>query len=184
VLICIDEIKDQGLSLEFEEKPENFSILQDIMHTADCVFHSPLKFKVRAIRIKEMVKIEGRLETKIRLTCSRCLEPFESPLVKNFVLTYVQQQPETAEINGGEGIELSADEAGLMIFTGREIDLKEALQEQVVMSIPMRPLCADSCKGLCSRCGANLNDGDCGCQKNSLRTKFAALKNLKLDGDE
>jgi uncharacterized protein len=184
VLICIDDIKDQGLSVEFEVKPEKFSILEDITHTAECVFHSPLKFKVRAIRIKEMVKIEGRLETRIRLTCSRCLEQFESPLVTNFVLTYAQEQPETTKINGGGGIELSAEEAGLIIFTGREIDLKKALQEQVVMSIPMRPLCSETCKGLCSRCGTNLNDGDCGCQKNSLSTKFVALKDLKLNDNE
>jgi uncharacterized protein len=184
MLICIDDIKDQGLSIEFEEKPEKFPILVDITHSADCVFHFPLKFKVRAIRVKEMVKIEGRLETRIRLTCSRCLEQFENPLVTNFVLTYAQEQPETTKNSGGGGIELSAEEAGLVTFTGTEIDLKEALQEQVVMAIPMRPLCAETCKGLCSRCGANLNDGDCGCRKNSLSTKFAVLKDWKLDGDE
>lgn len=184
MLICIDDIKDQGLSIVFEEKPQKFPVLDDISHTADCVFHAPLKFNVRAIRVKEMVKIEGRLETTIRLTCSRCLELFESPLKTKFVLTYAQEQPETTQNAGGGGIELSAEEAGLITFTGTEIDLTEALQEQVVMSIPMRPLCAETCKGLCSRCGANLNDGDCGCRKNSLSTKFAVLKNLKLDNKD
>ncbi|MGD2269055.1 MAG: DUF177 domain-containing protein [Desulfobacterales bacterium] len=184
MFICVDDIKDQGLSIEFEEKPEKFPILDDLTHTADCVFHSPLKFKVRAIRVKEMVKIEGRLETSIRLTCSRCLELFESPLVTNFVLTYAQEQPETARNSDGGGIELSAEEAGLITFSGTEIDLKEALQEQAVMSIPMRPLCAETCKGLCSKCGANLNDGDCGCRKSSLSTKFAVLKSLKFGDNE
>jgi uncharacterized protein len=104
--------------------------------------------------------------------------------VTNFVLTYAQELPETAKMIGGGGIELSAEEGGLIIFAGREIDLKEALQEQVVMSIPMRPLCAETCKGLCSRCGANLNDGDCGCRQNSFNIKFAALKDLKLNQKE
>lgn len=184
MFICIDDIKDEGLAIAFEEKPEEFPILEDITHTGECGFYSPLKFKVRAIRIKELVKIEGRLDTRIRLTCSRCLEPFESPLVTSFVLTYAQEPSETTKMSDGGGIELSAEDAGLIIFTGREIDLKAALQEQVVMSIPMRPLCSQTCKGLCSGCGANLNAGDCGCQKKSFNIKFAALKNLKLNQKE
>ncbi len=184
MLICVDDIKDHGLSIEFEEKPENFPILEDITKTGECDFHSPLKFQVHAIRIKAMVEVEGRFETKVHLTCRRCLDEFEIPLAANFALTYTQEQPEATTTTVGEGREITAEEAGLIIFSGREIDLREALQEQVVLSIPMWPLCSGACKGLCSKCGANLNDGDCGCRKNSVNIKFAALKNLKLNKKE
>jgi uncharacterized protein len=175
VLICIDDIKDQGLSIEFEEKPEDFPILEDITKTGESYFPATLKFQVRAIRIKEMVEVEGRFDTKARLTCSRCLKQFETPLGANFVITYTREQPDVTTTSGGEGIELSAEEAGLIMYSGREIDLREALQEQVVMSIPTQPICAEACRGLCSRCGADLNAGDCDCREDAFTIKFAAL---------
>jgi uncharacterized protein len=181
VRICIDDIKDQGLSIEFEEKPEDFSILEDITKIGESSFPAALKFRVRVVRIKEIVEVEGRFDTKARLTCSRCLKQFETTLGANFVITYAREQTEMATSSGGEGIEISAEEAGLIMYSGREIDLREALQEQVVMSIPMQPICAEVCRGLCSRCGADLNAGDCDCREDAFNIKFAALKNLKVE---
>ena len=59
MLICIDDIKDQGLSIEFEEKPEDFPILEDITKNGESYFPAALKFRVRAIRIKEIIEVEG-----------------------------------------------------------------------------------------------------------------------------
>jgi uncharacterized protein len=181
VRICIDDIKDQGLSIVFEEKPEDFPILEGITKTGESYFPGALKFRVRAIRIKEIVEVEGRFDTKVRLTCSRCLEQFETTMGANFVITYNREQPEITTLSGGDGIEISAEEAGLIMYSGREIDLREALEEQVVMSIPIQPICAETCRGLCSRCGTDLNAGDCDCREGTFNIKFAALKNLKLD---
>ncbi len=181
MLICIDDIKDQGLSIEFQEKPEDFPILEDITKTGETYFPATLKFQVRAIRIKEMVEVEGRFDTKAQLTCSRCLKQFETPLGANFIITYTRGQPDVTTTSGGEGIEISAEESGLIMYSGREIDLREALQEQVVMSIPMQPICAEACRGLCSRCGADLNAGDCDCREDAFNIKFTPLKNLKLN---
>jgi uncharacterized protein len=181
VLICIDDIQDQGLSIEFEEKPEDFPILEDITKIGESYFPATLKFRVRAIRIKEIVEVEGRFDTKARLTCSRCLKQFETPLAANFVITYTRKQPETTTTASADGIEISAAQAGLILYSGSEIDLREGLQEQVVMSIPMQPICTEDCHGLCSRCGADLNASDCDCREDAFNIKFAALKNLKLD---
>jgi uncharacterized protein len=181
VRICIDDIKDQGLSIEFEEKPENFPILEDITKTGESDFPAALKFRVRAIRIREIVEIEGRFDTKARLTCSRCLKQFETTLGANFAITYTRKQSEMATTAGVDGIEIGSEEAGLIAYSGRQIDLREVLQEQVVMSIPMQPICAEACRGLCSRCGADLNAGECDCREEAINIKFAGLKNLKLD---
>jgi uncharacterized protein len=181
VRISIDDIKDQGLTVEFEEKPEDFPILEDITKIGQSYFPATLKFRVHAIRIKEIVEVEGRFDTKMQLTCSRCLKQFETTLGANFVITYTREQPEMTTTSGGESIEISAEEAGLIMYSGTEIDLREALQEQVVMSIPMQPICAEACRGLCSKCGADLNAGDCDCREGTFNIKFSALKNLKLD---
>ena len=178
--ICIDDIKDQGLNIEFETKPEELPILKDIAKTGETVFPATIEFHLRAIRSKEIVEIEGRFDTDVRLTCSRCLKQFETTLGADFAITYSRDRPETATEDGGEGIEISAEQAGLILYSGREIDLQEALQEQVVMSMPVQPICAEACRGLCSRCGTDLNTGNCDCRNEPNNIQFATLKNLKL----
>ena len=178
--ICVDDIKDQGLTLEFEKEPRDLPIVKDITKTGETDFPAAIKFQLKAIRIKEIIEIEGRFDTDARLTCSRCLKQFETTLEAEFAITYSRDRTETVGEDGGDGIEISAEQAGLILYSGSEIDLQEALQEQVVMSMPVRPLCAKACRGLCSRCGADLNTGNCDCRDEPKNIKFAALKNLKL----
>jgi len=66
-------------------------------------------------------------------------------------------------------------------FNGEEIDLKDALQQQLTMSLSQRPLCKEACKGLCQKCGANLNEGDCRCATDQINDRFEILKGLKLE---
>ena len=87
-------------------------------------------------------------------------------------------EPEDVE---PEEIEISAQDMGLIYFQGEEVNLRDGIQEQVVMAFPIRPLCRENCRGLCAACGADLNQVDCGCDLTPVSNKFAALKDLKLD---
>ncbi|MBN1297720.1 DUF177 domain-containing protein, partial [bacterium] len=58
------------------------------------------------------------------------------------------------------------------------IDICRVIAEQIVLQIPMKTLCSDDCKGLCSRCGADLNAGTCGCDRDSVDPRLAKLKDL------
>ena len=80
-----------------------------------------------------------------------------------------------------EEIELKVEEIGMFYFKGEEINLQQGIQEQVVMAFPLKPLCDENCKGLCPKCGSDLNQGDCGCKREPGSNKFAVLKNLQLD---
>jgi uncharacterized protein len=80
-----------------------------------------------------------------------------------------------------EEVELRVEDIGLIYFRGEEINLRDGIQEQVVMAFPLRFLCTEACKGLCTQCGADLNQGDCGCKVEPTTNKFAALKDLKLN---
>ena len=75
-------------------------------------------------------------------------------------------------------IELGAEEIGLILFHGEEIDLRDAVQEDVLMAVPMKTLCRPECKGLCPQCGADLNQGDCGCERKIINPKFAGAERL------
>lgn len=181
VRIRIDEIKDEGLDLESEEAPESYPVLAEAAAEEGATFVAPLQTQLRVVRVGELVEVEGTVQSRVRLSCSRCLTEFEGPLVGRFALTYAREMPAVTDEAGGEEVELSAEEMGLTLFHGEEIDLGEAIAEQVIMALPMRPLCREECRGLCPQCGANLNDVDCGCERPVFNVKFAALKELKVE---
>jgi uncharacterized protein len=177
--IRVDDIKDEGLDLETDETPAAFPTVTEAAEAEGCTFVAPLQTRLRVIRVGEMVEVEGTVESRIRLSCSRCLAEHDEPLVAGFALTYARQMPEVTDEAGEEEVELSAEEMGLTLFHGDEIDLGEAIAEQVIMALPMRPLCREECRGLCPLCGTNLNEGDCGCERPVFNAKFAALKKFK-----
>ena len=92
----------------------------------------------------------------LELPCSRCLEPFTWPVDAAFDLRY---QPRTTNTGEGER-EVEEDDLTTAFYENDEIDLGQLMREQFYLSLPMKPLCRDDCKGLCPQCGTNLNRGD------------------------
>lgn len=178
VRIRIDDIREEGLTLDFEENPSIFPMLAE---TGEARFSLPVKVHLRLIRIDEMVEVEGQVETVVGLVCSRCLKEFDRGLGAHFALTFARELPESLEESGEEEIEISAEEMGLIPFHGDEIDLMEVIQEQLVMALPYGPLCDLSCKGLCPHCGGDLNKADCGCEPPVFNSRFGVLKDFKPD---
>jgi uncharacterized protein len=178
--INVEDIGDSGIDLTFAEGAESFPSLLELSRSGECVFLMPLTIDLRIRRIGQMVEAVGRFETRVRLSCSRCLADYETPLAADFNLSFSREQPETAEPSRHAEVELGAEEIGLILFHGEEIDLHDAVQEEVLMAVPMKTLCRPECKGLCPQCGADLNQGDCGCGRKIINPKFAVLKDLKL----
>jgi uncharacterized protein len=63
-------------------------------------------------------------------------------------------------------------------YSGEELNLLDLLTEQIELNLPMKPLCSDLCKGICLRCGADLNAGNCSCTVKDIDPRFEALKKL------
>lgn len=178
LIIELDDIKEQGFSLELSESFERFPALVELHDTGAANFTQLLDIRVTARKFDGMVIVEGTVATGLRLQCCRCLQDFEQPLDTDFSVTYVRQLPVMED--EPEEIELQAEDLGMLIFEGDTIDLTETIQDQVVMAIPFKPLCGEDCLGLCAHCGADLNGGDCGCRDQALNGKFAALKDFKI----
>ena len=179
--ILIEQIKKEGLVFEFEKSAAAFPALAEMVDKGEWEFSAPIKTTLRAQRIGDMVEIDGDIETSVRLPCSRCLQPFETHLKPRFALTYLHRTTNGIEDTEPQEIELSSEDMGIVYFQGEKIDLKYPVQEQVVMQYPLRGLCKKDCKGLCPKCGADLNENLCDCDRSSSPGKFALLKNLKLD---
>ena len=97
--------------------------------------------------------VRGRIECQKNFTCDRCLTPATERQVHEFA----------------EEFDKSAAADDLL-------DVTELLRDELLAGQPMKNLCKADCKGLCPVCGANLNDGDCGCDKHIVDPRLAALK--------
>ena len=122
----------------------------------------------------EAFGLSGRVTTRLRMDCSRCLEPFDVPVDAAFDLRYVSQ----AE-NAGDGeMEVGEDELATAFYREGMVDLIDLMREQFVLALPMKPLCAEACRGLCADCGTNLNTTQCGCAPKWEDPRLAPLKSL------
>lgn len=179
--ISTEELKETSLALEFETPAERFPALREMVRGGECDFISPIRTRLRAMRAGDMVEVEGEIRTSVRLSCGRCLAEFVSPLETTFALTYTRERPAVEKPAEPDTQEIDAEEAGLIFFQGEEIDLTEGIQEQVILSLPLKPLCSEACKGLCTRCGADLNAGACRCLEDPAGRPFSVLRQLKLE---
>ena len=138
-------------------------------------FPSPVHVQVTCYRSGREIFFHGGLKGEVEGDCSRCLESFPFVIEKSFdfVLT-----PDPLPTN--KNMELTADEMGLSFYSGEDIDLSPYVREQTLLALPLRPLCSESCRGLCPGCGAELNRIGCGCTSPG-DPRMAVFRNLRLD---
>jgi uncharacterized protein len=120
-------------------------------------------------------RVTGRAVTRLELVCSRCLEPFEVPVDARFELRYVPQSQSAA---GGEEHEIREDDLTTSYYREGMLDAIDMLREQFQLALPMKPLCAEACRGLCAECGTNLNRAECSCKPTWEDPRLAPLKGL------
>jgi len=178
--INIHRISGDDMRVPFQESIAQFGRLTALAATSDLEFQHPVSGDMRVVKVKDVVRVTGKLTTTVAMTCSRCLKSFDHLLKTDLSLTFVQQPPEANTETLPEDYEISAYQAGLIYFPGDEIDLSDAFSEQVIMALPFKPLCRPDCKGLCKRCGEDLNESVCRCDKTQVDGPFAVLKNLKI----
>ena len=179
--IQIDEIKENGLLLEGEVSPDAFPLLVEITDEGTASFPQAVHYRFNVSRLVDMIEVSGFIDAVVELSCGRCLDSYQMPFSSNFFLAYTQQLPVcTDDEDEDEETELSAEEMGLTLLEGDEISLAEPLQEQLLMALPIQPLCQNDCNGLCPVCGCNLNKINCGCEEPSFDTRFASLKEFKV----
>ncbi len=179
--IGTEELKETRVAHEFDTPVDRFPALREIVRRRECDFTDAIHTRLHASRIGDMVEVEGEIRTTVRLSCGRCLAEFASPLETAFNLTYAQQASAAEGPVEPGPHEEDVAEAGLIYFQGNYIDLTDGIQEQVILSLPFRPLCSEHCKGLCAGCGADLNHAVCGCLAPTEGSPFAVLDRLKLE---
>ena len=126
------------------------------------------------IRDGTKTHVRGRIETKAKIDCFRCLEPVAKTIDVQFEDIFV----DAAEEPKVDEIELGEDELDESLITSNEIDMAEVVREQLILATTETVFCKEDCKGLCPKCGGNRNLIDCRCEDNEIDPRWAALKNL------
>jgi uncharacterized protein len=121
------------------------------------------------------IRLVGKLEGRISLCCARCLETVEMPLSRSFDLLYRPLESE----RGADEVAIHEADTEIGFYSGDGMELEDSLREQVLLTVPIKPLCRPDCKGLCPVCGVNRNLQACSCQSGPSDVRWAALGDLK-----
>ena len=128
-------------------------------------------------RTGDEIRFQGRLETRLELACVRCLETIEQPVDRAFDLYF--RQRDSFVYDEDADIELEEADTQTSFMTGAVLPLAGILREQVLLAMPMKPLCSTDCSGLCPSCGINRNAGSCDCPAQPMNPAFEGLLQLK-----
>lgn len=160
--IMIADIPDEGLEIDVDETIENE------------FFISPVHAHLKIERADSEILVRGTVMADIKLQCGRCMENFSTE--ENLSVEVVYHHID--EIRKDETHEVRSEELDTGFYEGDELDINELMKEQILLNIPMKPLCSDECLGICMHCGTNLNKKKCDCVTDESDPRFSPLKEL------
>ncbi len=114
-----------------------------------------------------VLELVAHVEGDFSVSCARCLKPLTHNISFDFEETLVQE---------GEDV---TDKDSVIVFGGMELDISEIVVSNILLNLSYKYLCREDCKGLCPKCGADLNQGDCGCDNDEIDPRWEKLKNFK-----
>ena len=137
-------------------------------------FLSPVDYSFAVRKFENLIRINGSMHCTINLTCSKCLDAFAFPIDTYLDIEFSPKvlTPEVSEL------ELKRNKLDMYYYEGDEIDLDPLIYDELMLNMPVRPLCEESCKGLCDVCGKNKNYEECRCDKVSNTLLGEQLKSL------
>ena len=168
--IVLADITEEGLDLDFEEtvEPGLFKPL------------APVKATLHVDKFGHEVFVRGTVKSLLELECSRCLKVFPYELDLSVDVVYRPLE----ELGGEETHEIKDDELDTDFYQGDELDIDDLVKEQVILSIPLKPLCSETCRGICPACGTDLSIDTCTCETKEIDPRLEILKQLLDKGKE
>ncbi len=146
---------------------------EDIQLDDDIEVIGPIDGHVRMRRTNQGLLVDGWVELTLELSCNRCLKTFEQPMHVDFE----EQFYPTVDVISGMPLDPFDEDEIFPIDAHHEVDLTEAVRQNVLLALPMVTICREDCKGLCPQCGQDLNLGSCEC-KPEVDARLSVLKQL------
>lgn len=156
MIIKLSEIEDK-LVLKGEMTNLAFNNVEEREFTLE----SPVHFELLVTKLDDGIRIAGPVKGAVTMACSRCLEEFSCAIDTYLDIKLAPKGliPQVADA------ELRPDDLDVYYFEGDDIDLDPFVYDEVLLSVPFRPLCREDCEGLCQACGKNRNIEPCSCHQ-------------------
>lgn len=171
-LVSINDLPPDGKEFELDDQDIWLEPLREFK--MDCRIIQPLHGKVFVQRTDEGVLIRGEISGVIVVPCNRCAEDATININSEF--------REYEEIPEESASPLEEEHEGYIVYDRHApmLNLAEVGWEQFMLAQPAMPLCREDCKGLCPKCGTNLNMGECDCARDTTDPRMAALAGVKV----
>jgi uncharacterized protein len=170
IRIELDSIPDGPSHFDLVEEAGEIEIADE---SGIVSFESPIRLALDIVRSSGEIVIRGRAGVDATLDCARCLKAckagLEAPL--NIMCILGELAPDKVEGCRDGVIEIAAN--------ARYIDISEEVRSELIIRVPVKPLCDAACKGLCPSCGADLNETSCSCKPGEHDSRWNALKEIK-----
>jgi len=175
--IRIDEIPKIGLSVEFTDYEELLAQALAATTLPPGVEIDPrLTGRFQIARRKGELFFEAAVDTVMRLQCSRCLTEFQQADRVDIELVVRQRSSPEQDMDA----EFVDSEAEAFLIDGDVIDPGEIILQELLLNVPMKPLCNEDCPGLCPTCGRPKSSPECTCsEERRVDPRWAALEQLK-----
>ena len=138
-------------------------------------FRSPIQCELEVRRRGDRFLLQGEITTQVDAQCSRCLKGFILPLRVPFKLIVELSSQGGEKDNGEEDFLLLSPQV-------ESLEIGERVRQLILLALPLKPLCRPDCRGLCPLCGQDLNEGECGCKREALDSRWEKLKTLREKG--
>ena len=171
--ISFDAIVDPGLSLEITDA--------EWFPEGDWLRVGPVQAKVFLTRQNRRLFLDGHLHFVCRFGCDSCLEDYDDVQDLTFKVEFEYLDAKDPYWQSEEHEhQCPAAEMEIEFLAEPEVDLCAVLEQQVILSLPVKRRCSPTCRGLCPSCGRNLNTEVCSCQGQESNSPFQALARLKV----
>ncbi len=191
--IWLDQVREEPFSWD-----ETESIAAAALERPEVLDLGPVRWRGEVVYVDPGFLLRGRLSYDQTLGCNRCLKPHAVSTTADMELLVSvvahpkkgqkaqrpekpQKPPRAAEEDESE---LAEDDLDTLVVAEEILDTRPIVLEQLQLNIPMKPLCRPDCRGLCPRCGADLNERECSCAAHAPDPRWAALAALKGRLDE
>jgi len=134
-------------------------------------FQDSISVGARLEKSNRQLYLTVSISTAARFQCDRCVEEFSRSLSTSYHMFYVYDQLETGRFEEDEVQVISKDDT--------HIEIGDDVRQILLLAVPFKLLCRDDCKGLCPRCGTNLNESSCDCATEEADPRWEGLRKLK-----
>lgn len=185
--VRIEEILDAGLNLT---DPVPLSFLGEILpERQDFSVTSAANVALLLKKEQDRVHVKGSAVAPVHATCVRCLKEFDTELKADINVILFKaplnapSDEEEAEPDEGEEVFArdDAEDVGAGEFDGKVVEWGDLVREQLLLNLPMQPVCKEDCAGLCATCGINRNEAECACAEQRFDSRWDKLREFKLE---